>query len=221
MNKLLSVEKISKCFKNTQNEDVYLWQNVSFDLDTEESMAICGESGSGKSTLLFALGGMEKIQAGSIKIFGKEIKYNKSGFIPGVEHIYQHYQLIDELDVLENIALPSQIKGQKIDTKLLNFIIESLKLDAFLHRLPIHLSGGERQRVAIARALLTKPKLLLADEPTGSLDEASGKNVMDLFFYVCKTLGTSFILVTHNVSFAKRANKVFYLKQGALVDAKS
>ena len=201
--------------------DLYLWKDVSFDLSEGESVSICGESGSGKSTLLFALGGMEKIQSGSIEFCGEELGYTKKHFVPGIEHIYQHYQLIEELDVLENIVLPCQIKGQKVDSKLLDFIIESLKLKPFLHRSPTQLSGGERQRVAIARALVTKPKLLLADEPTGSLDEVSGENVMDLFFYVCKSLGTSFILVTHNVSFAQRTDKLFYLKQGSLVDAKS
>ena len=221
MNKLLSVSGISKCFKDTQNADVYLWKDVSFDLNVGESLSICGESGSGKSTLLFALGGMEKIQSGSIEFCGKRLGYKQQSFIPGIEHIYQHYQLIDELDVLENIVLPCQIKAQEPDLKLLNFMVEALKLEAFIHRLPTHLSGGERQRVAIARALMTKPKLLLADEPTGSLDEVSGKNVMDLFFYVCKNLGTSFILVTHNVSFAQRTDRFFYLKQGSLVDAKS
>jgi len=221
VNKLLSVSGISKCFKDMQNADVYLWEDVSFDLSEGESVSICGESGSGKSTLLFALGGMEKIQSGSIEFCGKELGYKQKHFVPGIEHVYQHYQLIEELDVLENIVLPCQIKGQKVDSKLLDFIIESLKLKPFLHRSPTHLSGGERQRVAIARALVTKPKLLLADEPTGSLDEISGKNVMDLFFYVCKSLGTSFILVTHNVSFAQRTDKLFYLKQGSLVDAKS
>ena len=214
MNKLLSVKGISKCFKDTQNVDVYLWKDVSFDLSECESVSICGESGSGKSTLLFALGGMEKIQSGSIEFCGERIGYKQQSFIPGIEHIYQHYQLIEELDVLENIVLPCQIKGQKVDSKLLDFIIESLQLKPFLRRSPTHLSGGERQRVAIARALMTKPKLLLADEPTGSLDEISGKNVMDLFFYVCKNLGTSFILVTHNVSFAQRTDRF-------LVDAKS
>ena len=221
MNKLLSVNGISKCFSDAKHEEVYLWRDVSFDLNAGENVSICGESGSGKSTLLFALGGMEKIQTGSIEFCGKKVSYNKRGFIPDLEHIYQHYQLIEELDVLENIVLPCQIRAQEIDSKLLDFIIESLKLGAFIHRLPTHLSGGERQRVAIARALMTKPKLLLADEPTGSLDEVSGKNVMDLFFYVCKNLGTSFILVTHNVSFAQRTDRFFYLKQGSLIDAKS
>lgn len=221
MNRLLSVNEISKCFSDAQHHGVYLWKNVSFDLNAGETMSICGESGSGKSTLLFALSGMEKIQAGTIEFCGEKVSYNKRGFVPGMEHIYQHYQLIEELDVLENIVFPCQIKAQKVDLKLLDFIIVALKLEAFIHRLPTHLSGGERQRVAIARALITKPKLLLADEPTGSLDETSGRNVMDLFFYVCKNLGTSFILVTHNVSFAQRTDRFFYLRQGSLADAKS
>ena len=220
MNKLLTVNGISKCFKDPQDQSVYLWKDISFELNAGESLSICGESGSGKSTLLFALGGLESIDAGTIEVLGRTID-RKIGCLSGIEYIYQHYQLIEELDVLENIVLPCEIKGQKIDKKLIDFIIDTLKIKEFLHRLPTNLSGGERQRVAIARALLTQPKLLLADEPTGSLDEASGTNVMDLFFYVCKSIGTSFILVTHNVSFAQRTDKFFYLKQGSLVNAKS
>ncbi len=220
MNKLLTVRGISKSFKDTQNQEVYLWKDVSFELNAGESMSICGESGSGKSTLLFALGGLEKVQTGTIEFLGTRVDYKK-GLLPGIEYIYQHYQLIEELDVLENIVFPCQIKGLKEDVKLLDFIVDSLKLKAFLHRLPVNLSGGERQRVAIARSLLTQPKLLLADEPTGSLDENTGKNVMDLFFYVCKSLKTSFILVTHNVSFAQGADRFFYLKQGSLINAKN
>ena len=181
-------------------------------------MSICGESGSGKSTLLFALGRLEPIQAGEIFFESRDITNEKTSNIKGIRYIFQHYQLVNELDVYENIVLPCYMQRCPVDTKLLKLLLETLKLESLQHRMPAYLSGGERQRIAIARALITQPKLLLADEPTGSLDEDSGRQVMDLLFYVCKTLGTSFILVTHNVSFAKETGRVFYLKQGTLLN---
>lgn len=218
MNKLLEVCDLSKVFKQPSGASYTLWQNVNFSLGFGESLSICGESGSGKSTLLFALGRLESVQSGKIFFDGRDISNEKSSNIKGIRYIFQHYQLINELDVCENIVLPCYMQRCPVDKKLLNMLLEVLKLEALQHRLPDSLSGGERQRVAIARALITQPKLLLADEPTGSLDEASGRKVMDLLFYVCKTLGTSFILVTHNVSFAKETGRVFYLKQGTLLN---
>lgn len=218
MNKLLEVSNLSKVFKNPSGTLHTLWQNVNFTLNFGESLAICGESGSGKSTLLFSLGRLETIQSGRIFFEGKDITAKNSRNIKGICYIFQHYHLLNELDVRENIVLPCYIQKHPIDTKLLNLLLETLKLNHLQHRLPACLSGGERQRIAIARALITQPKLLLADEPTGSLDETSGRSVMDLLFYICKTLGTSFILVTHNVSFAKETDRVFYLRQGTLSD---
>ena len=218
MSKLLEVRNLSKEFKQPSGVPYTLWQDVNFSLGFGESMSICGESGSGKSTLLFALGRLEEVQTGEIFFEGKNISNEKSSHIKGIRYIFQHYQLVNELDVRENIVLPCYMQRCSVDKKLLNLLLETLKLESLQHRMPVYLSGGERQRIAIARALITQPKLLLADEPTGSLDENSGRHVMDLLFYVCKTLGTSFILVTHNVSFAKETQRVFYLKQGTLLN---
>ena len=220
MNKLLEVRDLSKAFQQPSGASYTLWENVNFSLGAGESMSICGESGSGKSTLLFALGRLESVQSGKIFFEGNDISNEKPSNIKGIRYIFQHYQLVQELDVLENIVLPCHMQQRSVDTKLLHLLLDTLKLEPLQHRLPAYLSGGEQQRIAIARALITQPKLLLADEPTGSLDEASGRNVMDLLFYVCKTLGTSFILVTHNVSFAKETDRVFYLKQGTLLNEK-
>ena len=218
MNKLIEVCSLSKTFKQSSKVSYTLWQDVNFSLDFGESMSICGESGSGKSTLLFALGRLGTIQSGKIFFENNDITSKKSTDIKGIRYIFQHYQLVNELNVRENIVLPCYAQRQPVYKKLLDLLLETLKIGPLQHRLPESLSGGERQRIAIARALITQPKLLLADEPTGSLDEVSGRNVMDLLFYVCKTLGTSFILVTHNVSFAKETNRVFYLKHGTLLN---
>jgi ABC-type antimicrobial peptide transport system, ATPase component len=218
VNKLLEVRNLTKSFAQPLGASHMLWQNVNFALGYGENMSICGESGSGKSTLLFALGRLEDVQSGKIFFEGKEVTDEKSSNIKGIRYIFQHYQLVNELDVYENIVLPCYMQRCPVDAKLLKLLLETLKLESLQHRMPAYLSGGERQRIAIARALITQPKLLLADEPTGSLDEDSGRQVMDLLFYVCKTLGTSFILVTHNISFAKETNHVFYLKQGTLLN---
>ena len=218
MNKLLEVHNLSKAFKEPSGTLQPLWRNVNFSLGFGENISICGESGSGKSTLLFALGRLESVQSGEIFFEDRDITHTEATRVRGIRYIFQHYQLVNELDVYENIVLPCYMQRCPVDKQLLNLLMEALKLEPLQHRMPAYLSGGERQRIAIARALITQPKLLLADEPTGSLDEDSGRQVMDLLFYVCKTLGTSFILVTHNVSFAKETDRIFYLKQGTLLN---
>jgi len=222
VNNLLTVEHLSKSFIGKNQDKVLLWDDVNFDLKAGETMSICGESGSGKSTLLFALGGLEPVQSGKIIFDEQPIIYGKRSHINDLSYIFQHYQLIEELPVEENIIFPSRVCHNTVYMKFhRDHVIEALHLQNLLHRLPMNLSGGERQRVAIARALLTSPKLLLADEPTGSLDETTGGYVMDLFFHICKALKTSFILVTHNTNFAKKTDKCFYLKQGKLIHAES
>lgn len=219
MNKLLEVQQLSKVFKDSEGKELRLWENVCFSLEVGSNMAICGESGSGKSTLLLTLGGLESPTDGQVLFLQKPIQ--ERAYTPGIAYIFQHYRLIEELSVWDNILLPAKIQSQfklKTISKRAEEIAEKLDLSSLRNRLPNTLSGGEQQRVAIARALITQPKLLLADEPTGSLDEATGQKVMDLFFSVCQDLQTSFILVTHNRSFARRTNRVFCLKKGALID---
>lgn len=217
MNKpLLSVKNLSKGFP----PEAFLWEQVEFTLREGQSLSICGESGSGKSTLLFTLGGLEPVQSGEIFFRGQPIRYKKENtYVPGLSYIFQHYQLIEELNVEENILWPTYLRNA--DSALYQTIVDGLELGALLGRMPIHLSGGERQRIAIARALVTAPRLVLADEPTGSLDIQTGTRVMDLFFYICKTLDTSFILVTHNLDFAQRTEQQFFLKGGRLINAKN
>lgn len=219
MNKLLEVQQLSKIFSDHKGQNVRLWEKICFSLDTGSNMAICGESGSGKSTLLLTLGGLETPTSGRVLFLNNLI--TTKAHTPGIAYIFQHYRLVEEINVWDNILLPAKIQGQfnvQTTTKYAEEITEKLELTTLRNRLPNTLSGGEQQRVAIARALITKPKLLLADEPTGSLDESTGQKVMDLFFSICQELQTSFILVTHNRSFAKRTKRVFSLKEGTLID---
>ncbi len=219
MNKLLEVINLSKVFRNHEGKDLRLWEKINFSLSLGENMSICGESGSGKSTLLLTLGGLEPITGGEILFLNRPVKENS--YVPDIAYIFQHYRLIEELTAWDNVLLPAKIQKKLTAKELITNtekILDILNLTHLKDRLPNTLSGGEQQRVAIARALVTKPKLLLADEPTGSLDEATGKKVMDLFFSVCKDLKTSFILVTHNRFFAKQTHKVFYLNKGTLTN---
>lgn len=211
---LLVVQNLSKRFENRD-----LWKNVSFTLHAGETVSICGASGSGKSTLLFAIGGLETVQGGSIVFQGKPIIGGRKASIQGIGYIFQQYHLIEELTVQENIQYPLWIQTRtKEAPKDWEEIIEMLGLASLLDRLPMYLSGGEQQRVVIARTLFTQPKLLLADEPTGSLDEATGARVMELLLKTCRSMHTSLLLVTHSVSFAKQTDRQMILKGGNLYE---
>ena len=215
---LLKVEHLSKSFRRPTGEKLTLWHDVSFTLEASQFMAVCGESGSGKSTLLFTLGGLESPDDGRITFQGKPVCCTSNAHIPGIAYIFQHYHLIEELSVLENVLLPLQVGGRRDQTgsKRAQALLTELHLEPFIHSLPRTLSGGERQRVAIARALVMQPKLILADEPTGSLDEQTSQHVIDLFLSACETHKTSFILVTHNERFAQQTQRYYRLEQSVL-----
>ncbi len=209
---LLAVENLSKRF-GTQP----LWQNVSFTLQKGESLSICGVSGSGKSTLLLAIGGLETVQSGTVTFDGRPVVGGQRAHVEGIGYVFQHYHLIEELTVRENLLLPFSIRfGSKQMPDIWDEVLDLLGLREFLDRLPTTLSGGEQQRAALARAILAKPKLLLADEPTGSLDEATGTCVMELLLRVCQRFCMSLILVTHSAMFAARTDRRMLLKDGFL-----
>ena len=211
---LLSVKNLSKSF-GTQS----LWRNVSFTLDEGESLSICGASGSGKSTLLLAIGGLETVQSGTVTFDGKPVVGGRKPFVEGIGYVFQHYHLIEELTVRENLLLPFSIRfGSKQMPDIWDEVLDLLGLKELLERLPTVLSGGEQQRAALARAVLAKPKLLLADEPTGSLDEATGARVMELLLQVCQRFRTSLILVTHSATFATETHRRMMLKDGFLCE---
>ena len=209
---LLAVENLAKRF-GTQP----LWRDVSFTLNEGESLSICGASGSGKSTLLLAIGGLETIQSGTVMFDGCPVIGGRQAFIEGIGYVFQHYHLIEELTVRENLLLPFSIRfGGRQMPDILDEVLDLLGLKELLDRLPTVLSGGEQQRAALARAVLAKPKLLLADEPTGSLDEATGTRVMELLLRVCQRFCMSLILVTHSAMFAAQTDRRMLLKDGFL-----
>ena len=208
---LLAVENLSKRF-GTQS----LWRDVSFTLNEGESLSVCGASGSGKSTLLLAIGGLETVQSGTVTFNGRPVIGGRRAYIEGIGYVFQHYHLIEELTVRENLLLPFSIRFGKQMPDIWDEVLDLLGLRELLDRLPTVLSGGEQQRAALARAVLAKPKLLLADEPTGSLDEATGTCVMELLLRVCQRFCMSLILVTHSAMFAARTDRRMLLKDGFL-----
>lgn len=209
---LLRVSGLTKSFR-TQS----LWRDVSFTLDKGESLSICGASGSGKSTLLLAISGLEMVQSGTVIFNGRPVVGGRKAFIKGIGYVFQHYHLIEELTVRENLLLPFSIRFEsKQMPDIWDEVLDLSGLREFLDRLPTTLSGGEQQRAALARAVLAKPKLLLADEPTGSLDEATGTRVMELLLQVCQKFRMSLILVTHSAAFAVRTDRRMLLKDGFL-----
>ena len=211
---LLAVENLSKSF-GTQP----LWRDVSFTLHEGESLSICGASGSGKSTLLLVIGGLETIQSGTVTFDGHPVVGGQRAHVEGIGYVFQHYHLIEELTVRENLLLPFSIRfGSKQMPDIWDDVLNLLGLKPFLEQLPTTLSGGERQRAALARAVLAKPKLLLADEPTGSLDEATGARVMELLLQVCQRFRMSLILVTHSTTFAAQTHRRTVLKDGLLCE---
>jgi ABC-type lipoprotein export system ATPase subunit len=216
---LLIADKLTKSFASSKTERFCLWHDINIEISEGEAMAICGESGSGKSTLLFALGGLEGVDSGTICFCNQMIYHHSNPYTPGISYIFQHYYLIEELSVLENLLIPVRVMGEKVNAGVkdqAHRLLLELGLEKFSHQLPKTLSGGERQRVAIGRTFMMNPRLILADEPTGSLDEQTSLRVIQMFFSVCQKFKTSFILVTHNENFAMQANKYCRLEQGEL-----
>jgi predicted ABC-type transport system involved in lysophospholipase L1 biosynthesis ATPase subunit len=197
--------------------------DVSLEIFAGESVSIRGSSGSGKTTLLQLLGGLDQPDSGEVRILapGSGLVAPRSSLGRGVGFVFQNYQLMPELTALENVALAARIAGFSSDSAnaAARSLLTQVGLGARLDHLPSKLSGGECQRVAIARALVNRPSVILADEPTGNLDERTGAEIMDLLLGVVAELGAALILVTHSREFAERASRRFVLSGGVLTIA--
>ena len=193
---------------------------VDLSIEQGEFVAIVGTSGSGKSTLLHMLGGLDRPTSGTVTVDGRDIfalkdealtifRRRKIGFV------FQSYNLVPVLSVWENIVLPVELDGAKVDEAYVQEVIATLGLEKKLQNLPNQLSGGQQQRVAIARALVTNPAILLADEPTGALDQRTGGQVMDLFSRLHQE-GRTLVMITHDPHIARRASRLMRLLDGEL-----
>jgi len=218
----MEVAGLSKSVPLTDSQGTLrILQDVSFSVSAGESVAIVGASGSGKSTLLGLLAGLDVPSAGSVRIQGTELfalDEDARAALRGesVGFVFQSFQLLPALTALENVMLPLELAGVDKAAAIARQWLERVGLGDRLRHYPKHLSGGEQQRVALARAFAPSPRLLLADEPTGNLDAATGETIIELIFALNRESGTTLILVTHDESLAARCDRVLHMQAGRL-----
>lgn len=194
---------------------------ISLSIKKGEFVSIIGSSGSGKSTLLHMLGGLDTPTSGEVIVNGRKLQnMNKDEQTifrrRNIGFVFQNYNLLPLLNVYENIVLPIQLDKQKIDKEYVDTVIEALGIHSKIHTMPNHLSGGQQQRVAMARALVTKPAIILADEPTGNLDSKTGQDVLDLIQMSSKKFGQTIIMITHDNGIAELAERKIRLEDGKI-----
>lgn len=217
---LLSLSHIVKSY-DTAEGPIAVLRGIDLDVDESQSVALTGESGSGKSTLLHLVGGLDRPDGGSIKVSGRDIAtLNEAGRADyrrrEVGLVFQQFNLIPSLDVAANIAFHARLAGRH-DAAWEKELVGHLGLSGLLNRYPEQLSGGQQQRVAVARTLAARPALILADEPTGNLDEATGDAVLDLMLQLSKTAGAALLLVTHSIRLADKLDRKVVLRRGKIV----
>jgi putative ABC transport system ATP-binding protein len=217
---LLALNDIRKSFQSAGAE-VPVLAGVSLTLDAGETLALTGESGSGKSTLLHLIAGLDAPDAGAILIDGTDITALPDAARAQLRRgdvglVFQQFNLIPSLNVGANLSFQARLAGRE-DADWTATLVERLGLTGLLHRYPEHLSGGQQQRVAIGRTLAARPKLVLADEPTGNLDEATGDAVMDLMRDLVAQTGAGFLMVTHSNRLADRMTRRVHLSAGRIV----
>jgi len=217
---ILSARGIGKTVKSGTS-DLVILREIDFSVTTGEAVAIVGASGSGKSTLLAILAGLDTPSAGTVELDGTdlfamdedaraELRGRSVGFV------FQSFQLLPSLTALENVMLPLELAGRDDAEEASRDVLAKVGLAERLTHYPKHLSGGEQQRVALARAFSMRPKLLFADEPTGSLDSDSGAGVIDLLFGLNRSYGTTLVLVTHDEPLARRCGRLVQLAAGRI-----
>ena len=218
---ILSARGIGKTVRSGES-DLVILREIALDVSAGEAVAIVGASGSGKSTLLAILAGLDTPTAGTVELDGESLfamDEDARARVRGrsVGFVFQAFQLLASLTALENVMLPLELAGREDAASEARAMLERVGLGARLGHYPRHLSGGEQQRVALARAFVVRPKLLLADEPTGSLDAASGEGVIDLMFELNRQLGTTLVLVTHDETLAARCGRAVRIVAGGIV----
>lgn len=221
MAKILNVRNLRKTYKSGSKELTVL-DGISFEIEAGETFSIVGPSGSGKTTLLGLCAGLDHVDDGSIDLCGVELsKLNEDELAllrnRKVGFIFQDFQLLPTLTALENVSVPLELQGKPDAQKLAKDLLDKVGLGSRYDHYPSQLSGGEQQRVALARAFSTTPDILFADEPTGNLDEETGEKVIQLLFELNKEMGTTLVIVTHDLDLAQLTQKIIRLKGGKII----
>ena len=222
MENILKIDKIEKYYGNKSSLTKAV-DNISFDVEKGEFVAIMGASGSGKTTLLNCISTIDRVTSGHIYVAGEDItklKENKLNKFRREElgFIFQDFNLLDTLTAYENIALAlsiQDVKANEIDMRIKK-VAKDLDIEGVLNKYPYQMSGGQKQRVASARAIITSPKLILADEPTGALDSKSSKMLLERFEYLNKNIQATILMVTHDAFTASYASRVIFIKDGKI-----
>lgn len=218
---VLKTENLKKYY-GSGDSLVKALDGVDFCVDKGEFVAVVGTSGSGKTTLLNMIGGLDNPTEGSITVGGKEIGKMKVDELTvfrrrQIGFIFQNYNLVPMLNVYENVILPIELDGSKVDKDFIGGVLKMLHLDDKTDRFPNQLSGGQQQRAAIARAIASKPAIVLADEPTGNLDSKTGQEVLGLLKQTAANFEQTLVMITHNLEIAQLADRIVRIEDGKLV----
>lgn len=217
---ILQVTELKKYYGTEPNITKAL-DGVTLAINEGEFAAIVGTSGSGKSTLLNMMGGLDIPTSGKVKVRGKELSEMKDEQLTifrrrNIGFIFQNYNLVPVLNVYENIVLPVELDGDSVDQKFMDDVVGMLALKDKLNNMPNNLSGGQQQRVAIARALVSKPAIILADEPTGNLDSRTSSDVLGLLKVTTDKFSQTIVMITHNSEIAQLADRIIRIEDGRI-----
>ena len=218
---ILQTKDLKKYYGSGETQ-VKALDGVNLTVENGEFVAIVGTSGSGKTTLLHMLGGLDRPTSGEVIVDGQNLLTLKDEALTifrrrKIGFVFQSYNLVPVLSVWENIILPVQLDGRKVDMPYVEELISTLGLERKLHNLPNQLSGGQQQRVAIARAMAAKPAILLADEPTGNLDSRTSQDVLSLMKVTGQKFSQTMVMITHNEEIAQMAHRIVRVEDGQIV----
>lgn len=219
---VIEIRNLSKKYSNSRNVEVMALRHVNLNIEKGRFVAIVGPSGSGKSTLLHLIGGLDMATEGSIKVDGLDImKFSENEMSEfhrkKIGFVFQKFNLLPMLNVRENIVLPLTLGGETVDDEYIDELIQFLGLRQREKHLPGELSGGQQQRVSIGRALATKAEVLLADEPTGNLDQNTSYEIMEYFRNLYKKYGKTIIMITHDMNLAQNADEIIQIVDGRII----
>ena len=219
---VIEIRNLSNKYSNSRNVEVTALRHVNLNIEKGRFVAIVGPSGSGKSTLLHLIGGLDMATEGSIKVDGLDImKFSENEMSEfhrkKIGFVFQKFNLLPMLNVRENIVLPLTLGGETVDDEYIDELIQFLGLRQREKHLPGELSGGQQQRVSIGRALATKAEVLLADEPTGNLDQNTSYEIMEYFRNLNKKYGKTIIMITHDMNLAQNADEIIQIVDGRII----